>query len=112
MWVYLGSESGLWTVGFYTPVGVWTPESDHASKEEAAARVSYLNGGRKAVELAELSLYAVVGVCCGIPQSVRLFQNEKACGQALAELREELGIITGLEGESENSAAWFEVGIE
>jgi len=56
MWVYIQSEkpshdsSGLWTVGFFDPSGVWHPESDHSSREEAAARVSYLNGGGAAQE--------------------------------------------------------------
>lgn len=45
MYVYIESERGLWTAGFYDPQGAWQPESDHASKEEAAARVHYLNGG-------------------------------------------------------------------
>ena len=46
MYVYLNSEPGLYTVGFYKPDGRWEAESDHDSKEEAAARVSYLNGDR------------------------------------------------------------------
>ena len=46
MYVYIQSEPGLWTVGFYTPDGQWKPESDHGSPEEAAKRVHYLNGGR------------------------------------------------------------------
>jgi len=45
MYVYIQSESGLWTVGFYSPEGKWNPESDHPSKEEAASRVHWLNGG-------------------------------------------------------------------
>lgn len=45
MYVYIKSEPGLWTVGFYTPSHEWMPDSDHASPEEAAAQVSYLNGG-------------------------------------------------------------------
>jgi len=44
MYVYIKSEPGLWTVGFYDPKGEWQPESDHSSKEKAAARVAYLNG--------------------------------------------------------------------
>ena len=43
-WVYLQSEPGLYTVVFYKPDGKWEPESDHASREEAAERVHYLNG--------------------------------------------------------------------
>ena len=45
LWVYLRSESNLYTVGFYEPSGKWQPESDHGSPEEAAKRVHYLNGG-------------------------------------------------------------------
>ena len=45
MYVYIQSEPGLFTVGFYKPDGKWDAESDHSSKEDAAARVHYLNGG-------------------------------------------------------------------
>jgi hypothetical protein len=45
VWVYVQSESRLFTVGFYDPKGKWQPESDHENREEAAARVHYLNGG-------------------------------------------------------------------
>jgi len=45
MYVYIESEAGLWTVGFYDPIGKWHPESDHDSKVKAAARVHYLSGG-------------------------------------------------------------------
>ena len=45
MYVYIQSEPGLWTVGFYEPNGKWQPESDHNSSEKAAERVHYLNGG-------------------------------------------------------------------
>jgi hypothetical protein len=54
-WVYIQSGSFdnfethqreyLYTVGFYDPAGKWHPDSDHNSKESAAARVHYLNGG-------------------------------------------------------------------
>ena len=45
-WVYIQSEPSLFTVGFYDPSGRWQPESDHGSKDEAARRVHYLNGGK------------------------------------------------------------------
>jgi hypothetical protein len=53
-YVYIKSEKAtkdnnyhaLYTVGFYDPNGIWQPESDHSSVEEAAARVNYLNGGK------------------------------------------------------------------
>ncbi len=47
MYVYIKSEPSLWTVGFYDPDGNWHPESDHDSREEAAKRVHYLNGGNE-----------------------------------------------------------------
>lgn len=50
MYVYIPSESNLWTVGFYGPAGKWNPESDHTSPERAAERVHWLNGGWKAWE--------------------------------------------------------------
>lgn len=46
MYVYIRSEPGLWTVGFYDPSGKWHAESDHATREEAAARIHWLNGGK------------------------------------------------------------------
>lgn len=50
MYVYIRSESQLWTVGFYRPDGRWEPESDHGSPEAAAKRVRYLNGGNEEPE--------------------------------------------------------------
>jgi len=47
MYVYIESEPNLYTVGFYRPDGIWEPESDHASREEAGERVHYLNGGKE-----------------------------------------------------------------
>ena len=44
MYVYIQSEPGLYTVGFYAPDGRWHPESDHNNREGAAGRVSHLNG--------------------------------------------------------------------
>ncbi len=44
MYVYIQTEPGLFTVGFYDPSGRWYPDSDHADRESAAARVAYLNG--------------------------------------------------------------------
>ena len=45
MWVYIQSEPGLYTVGFYSPDGEWHTDSDHNTKSAAAARIHYLNGG-------------------------------------------------------------------
>ena len=34
-------------MGFYSPDGAWNPDSDHSSREDAAKRVHYLNGGHE-----------------------------------------------------------------
>ena len=39
--------AGCYTVGFYGPDGRWEPESDWPTSEQAAARVHYLNGGKR-----------------------------------------------------------------
>jgi len=44
-YVYIQTEPRLWTVGFYAPDGSWHTDTDHGSKQEAAAQVRYLNGG-------------------------------------------------------------------
>lgn len=44
MYVYINSEPGLYTVGFYDPSGKWHSESDWSNSEQAADRVAYLNG--------------------------------------------------------------------
>jgi len=45
VWVYVKTEPRLWTVGFYAPDGEFHTDSDHGSKDDAADRVHYLNGG-------------------------------------------------------------------
>ena len=47
MWVYIKSETGLYTVGFYKPDGEWVSESDHDYQSDAVDRVNYLNGGMR-----------------------------------------------------------------
>jgi hypothetical protein len=47
-WVYIQSTfpgEYLWTVGFYDPQGQWQPEGDFDTKEAAANRCHFLNGG-------------------------------------------------------------------
>lgn len=54
-YVYIESETAaetgsfpLYTVGHFAPSGLWHPDSDHGGekgREEAAARVAFLNGG-------------------------------------------------------------------
>jgi hypothetical protein len=52
-WVYAETERNppLFTVGFYAPDGRWLPESDHATREAAAARAHWLNGGEETLIL-------------------------------------------------------------
>lgn len=44
MWVYceIGSR---WVVDYFMPDKEWFADSDYETKEDAAARVNYLNGG-------------------------------------------------------------------
>ena len=60
MYVYIKSEPGLWTVGFYSPDGQWHSDSDHGDREEAARRVHYLNGGQEK-EKEEINPYLLSG---------------------------------------------------
>lgn len=41
-----GADNDLFTVGFYDPAGKFQPESDYGTREKAAERVAYLNGGK------------------------------------------------------------------
>ena len=45
MWVYINSEPGLWTVGFYSPDGKWHTDADYGDRDKARERVAWLNGG-------------------------------------------------------------------
>lgn len=49
-YVYIRSERDLYTVGFFRPNGEWEAESDHETKDQAATRVHYLNGGQPQTE--------------------------------------------------------------
>lgn len=60
-WVYKRTEPGLWTVGFYTPSDEWEAESDHTSRDDAAARVHFLNGGTPVLELADATVESFLG---------------------------------------------------
>ena len=50
MYIYIltehDSEHSLYTVGFYDPSGKFVAENDYNTKDEAAERVHYLNGGK------------------------------------------------------------------
>lgn len=54
MYVYIQSEPGLWTVGFYDPAGQWHGDSDHNIREDAAKRVAWLNGSSQEDRIARL----------------------------------------------------------
>ena len=58
-WVYKRTEPELFTVGFYGPNGYWETDSDHGSRDEAAARVRFLNGGELAPAPASSSFPAL-----------------------------------------------------
>jgi hypothetical protein len=45
MYIYKGTEKGIFAVGHYTPGGKFVTESVHRETSEARERVHYLNGG-------------------------------------------------------------------
>lgn len=52
-YVYRRIEAaGCFTTGFYDPSGAWQAESDHATADDAAQRVHWLNGGHLPMERA------------------------------------------------------------
>lgn len=44
MYVYRPADAGF-VVGFYTPQGEWIGDSEHETRQSAADRVHWLNGG-------------------------------------------------------------------
>lgn len=79
MYVYLQLEPLLFTVGFYTPNGVWVSETDHGSKEEAADRVHYLNGGKLETSPTTIELASIM-IAQGIVQRDRQYDPETTNG--------------------------------
>ena len=53
MYYYKKSEPGLYTVGTNNEKGQWESESDHESRDEAAKRVAFLNGGSNDSDMEE-----------------------------------------------------------
>ena len=52
-YVYIESQPGMWTTGFYDPEGKWNPEMDFDgwnAKQRAAERTHWLNGGNGEAE--------------------------------------------------------------
>lgn len=46
VWVFMKIEQGRYEVGFFGPGGQWHPEDGvYPTKDSAAERVNYLNGG-------------------------------------------------------------------
>ena len=46
MWVYRQADGWKWEVGYYMPDRMWFCDSTHATRDEAAERVRWLNGGK------------------------------------------------------------------
>ena len=53
-YVYVKSEPGLWTVGFYDPDGEWHSHMDTDDRDEAAGEVAKLNGSGDMAKVIEL----------------------------------------------------------
>ena len=61
IWVYKETEKGVFTTGYYDPVGTWHGDADHDNREAAAIRVGLLNGGVISADL-NRAVEAIVGV--------------------------------------------------
>ena len=84
-WVYIRSEPGLWTVGFYDPSGKWQSDSDHDSSEAAAERVGYLSGCNSHDALvACLSAALAVLKASGDPDARQLIADSNAALASVA----------------------------
>lgn len=46
MWVYRKDMDARFEVGYFAPDGAWFADSTHDTREQAVARVNYLNGGK------------------------------------------------------------------
>ena len=57
MYIYIRTESQLWTVGFYDPSGKFHPESDHDYQDAAARRAAFLNGSNVEQNLGLVTLF-------------------------------------------------------
>jgi hypothetical protein len=64
MWVFTRID-GAWEVGYYLPNGQFDGESRHDYKENAAARVNYLNGGIPESNLNEIR-NSILEVAAGV----------------------------------------------
>lgn len=60
MYVYIRAKDDghtVFVVGFYDPQGKWHPESDHETKEAAAQRCHWLNGGNTTTTAPDFEAY-------------------------------------------------------
>jgi hypothetical protein len=69
-------DSGLWTTGFYGPDGVWRPEHDCESPEEAEGRVAWLNGGAKGEEPKVIKVKIITGYAAGLEDRINEFLRQ------------------------------------
>ena len=59
MWVYKRTEPTVYTVGFFDPKGNWHSDRDYGTPNDAAERVSYLNGCNATKEMLDYALKAL-----------------------------------------------------
>lgn len=79
MWFYIKSETNLYTVGFEDQSGKWHTDSDHDSKESAAARVHYLNGSHE--EESKINSQAVPDLLSALEGMVEPFSHIGGVGR-------------------------------
>ena len=79
----MGEPQPTWTVGFHRPDGAWITDSDHVSREAAATRCHWLNGGNSTVATSEL-LEAIIetGGMAITPELAKLHARSDAAHEA------------------------------
>jgi hypothetical protein len=87
MYVYIKSEPNLWTVGFYDPDGKFQPESDHDKTEDAARRVSFLNGKNEDMGKSNFKSLEVLDIIIADCETdVKEFDGKPFTGKTLGQL--------------------------
>ncbi len=75
MWIYIESDQCLFTTGFYRREdGLFQGDADFPTREQAAERVSFLNGGPdpRAIEHITTQLENIVEKLDRIPTNMKL----------------------------------------
>jgi hypothetical protein len=75
-YVYIKTESQLWTTGHYGPDGTFHTDEDFDDSEDAADRVAWLNGSPESFEQRLKSIEKTIDRMLGILSNIKI-EEEK-----------------------------------